>query len=180
MSQPIPVPPPAVDLVRLSELRRRAADRVPDAASHDEAVAASQALTVLHGLASSPATAAQALALLHELQVHQVELDLQAQELREARNELEETLRRQGERYDRLPVGCLRLDERLLVLELNETAARMLGLDRTQAVGLPLGGFVAGDSLQRLRAAIARLGVGPRRTACPLMLAPRHAPQRPV
>jgi hypothetical protein len=36
---------------------------------------------VLHALASSPQTAADALTLLHELQVHQVELDLQAQEL---------------------------------------------------------------------------------------------------
>lgn len=59
MSQPIPVPP-AVDLLRPSELRRSAADRVPDPAARAHVVAASLALTLLHGLASSPATAAQA------------------------------------------------------------------------------------------------------------------------
>jgi molybdenum cofactor biosynthesis enzyme len=83
---------------RLADLRSRAAARLKGpAAAKGTAAAAADALGVLHALASSPETAADALAMLHELQVHQVELELQAQELRESRAELEAALRRQLE-----------------------------------------------------------------------------------
>jgi hypothetical protein len=74
------------------DLRRRALAqlRVP-AGSHEARLNSSAALGVLHELASSPSTAEAALALLHELQVHQVELDLQDEELRRSRAELEAT-----------------------------------------------------------------------------------------
>jgi hypothetical protein len=93
---------------------------------------------VLHALASSPQTATDALTLLHELQVHQVELDLQAQELHESRAELESTLRRQIELYDHQPVGCFTVDSRCILHELNLTGADMLGVARDAAFGLPL------------------------------------------
>jgi hypothetical protein len=50
---------------------------------------ATDAFRVLFELASSPDTAGDALALLHELQVHQVELDMQTEELMHSRAELE-------------------------------------------------------------------------------------------
>ena len=53
------------------------------------------ALAILHELASSPATAADSLKLLHELQVHQVELDLQNEELTASQRALEDALREQ-------------------------------------------------------------------------------------
>jgi hypothetical protein len=80
-----------------------------------------------------PANRTDALTLLHELQVHQVELDLQAQELHESRAELESTLRRQIELYDHQPVGCFAVDSRCILHELNLTGADMLGVARDEA-----------------------------------------------
>ncbi|MEY3295822.1 MAG: hypothetical protein RLZZ451_1870 [Pseudomonadota bacterium] len=139
-------------------LRRRAAARLGGpAAAAQPATGIVDALSVLHTLASSPATAPDALALLHELQVHQVELDLQAQELQESRAELESALRQQAERHDAWPVGCLVVDAGGVVVELNETAARLLGLPQGQAPGQRLGAFLAGHDRLRFEAALAGL-----------------------
>lgn len=163
-------PRSAPDLQRLAALRRRAVARLPGVPAADAATAAADALVVLHTMASSPETAASALALLHELQVHQVELDLQAQDLRDDRAELETALRRQDERYDHLPVGCVELDAEFVVRGLNRRAATMIGLDPAHAVGLPLAGLVAGDSLQRLHAATAGIEGGRAVAGCRLVL----------
>ena len=88
------------------ELRARAVKRLTGAnGSHDSGLKAPPAFLVLHDLASSPATAAAAIALLHELQVHQVEVDMQAEELRRSGAELESTLNRQVQLYDFAPIG---------------------------------------------------------------------------
>ncbi len=175
------LPVPGIDTERLADLRGRAASRLAGAAATKGSLArAGDALSVLHALASSPATASDALALLHELQVHQVELDLQAQELREARAELESTLRRQIELYDFQPVGCFTVDARLVMHELNQTGADMLGIGRDDAHGLPIDAFVGTESAQRLRSAMARLDDTRQRASCPVTLCPRGGPERPV
>jgi PAS domain-containing protein len=145
----------------LAELRRRAASRLTGAAvTKGSAARAADALAVLHDLASSPATAAEALTLLHELQVLQVEIDLQAQELRESRADLEAALRRQVELYDHQPAGCFVVDARLKLVELNFTGAEMLGVSRAQAIGLPLDSFFSAGSQPVLRSALAGLAAG--------------------
>src|ERR1700679_1938271 len=86
-------------------LRARAVVRLTGTeGSHESWMKASAASQVLHDLASSPSTAAAAMALLHELQVHQVEVDLQDEELRRSCAELESTLTRQIQLYDFAPV----------------------------------------------------------------------------
>src|SRR6202163_3178498 len=116
-----------------AELRLRALKQLTGpAGSYDTRLNAAAALGVLHELASSPSTAVAALALLHELQVYQVELDLQDEELRRSRGELEMTLSRQVQLYDFAPVGCLTIDRSTALRELNLTAARMLGAERDQ------------------------------------------------
>lgn len=144
----------------LAELRRRAASRLTGAAAtKGSAARAADALTVLHALASSPETATEALTLLHELQVLQVEIDLQAQELRESRADLEAALRRQLELYDFQPAGCFAVDARLKLIELNLTGAEMLGVGHAQAVGLPLDSFFGAGSQPVLRSALAALSI---------------------
>ena len=106
--------------------------------SDDTRLNGAAALGVLHDLAASPATAAAALTLLHELQVHQVELDLQTEELSRSRAELEMTLTRQVQLYDFAPAGCFTVDRNTALRELNLTAAGMLGCERNQLLGLPL------------------------------------------
>jgi PAS domain-containing protein len=120
------------------------------------------ALAVLHALASSPATASDALALLHELQVLQVELDLQAEELRESRNELEARLRRQTEFCDALPVACLSVDRELVIREANLMGAAMLGVGRDGVAGLRLDTCLTADGLRTLRELMVSVGEGGR------------------
>ena len=96
---------------------------------------ASVAMRVLFDLASSPTTAHDALALLHELQVHQVELDLQNEELQNARIELEAAWLRQVQWLDASPSAQLMLDTSGRLMECNARALQCLKLDLPQVLG---------------------------------------------
>lgn len=175
----------ALELDRLTDLRSRATSFLTGAAATKASpIRAADALAVLHALASSPTTASNALTLQHELQVYQVELDLQAQELRESRAELESALQRQIELYDFQPVGCFTVDARLTLHELNLTGADMLNIERDDAYGRPFDAFLCPDSARRFRLAISNVGssVGADapRPSCRLTLRPRTGPERPV
>jgi PAS domain-containing protein len=170
-----------MDGLALQALRRRAAARLGGAApGSDSAAGMVDALGVLHALASSPDTAADALALLHELQVHQVELELQSQELLESRGELELALRQQAARHDALPVGCFVLDAGGGVVDLNETAVRLLGVPREQARGQRIGAFFTGPDKLRLHAALAGLRTAAPRQSFRLTVASRSQAPHPV
>ena len=119
-----------------------------------------QALTVLHQLASSPSTADDAIALLHELQVHQVELDLQQEELLRSRAELEAALIRQTAVVERAPVGCMTVDASTVLCEINLAGARLLGAAPGALLGRPLAGFLAAPSAGTLQALLARAREG--------------------
>ena len=123
---------------------------------------------------AEPFAAADALALLHELQVHQVELELQAEELRESRAELEAMLQRQIVLYDHQPVACFTIDRGLVVQELNLQGAALLDLPREEAYGLRIDVFLSDEGAARLRRLLAGAASGP------LELALRPGPRRKV
>jgi PAS domain S-box-containing protein len=147
------------NLNRWDDLRSRAVVHLkgPEARA---LAGASAALGVLYELASSPSTAPDALALLHELQVHQVEVDLQDEELRHARVELETVLNRQVQLYDYAPVGYLTVDCNAVLRELNRTAATLLGLERECLLGRSLESFLIPEDVSILRAMLVRLTEG--------------------
>ena len=97
--------------------------------------------------APSPLSHAAALACLHELQVHQIELEMQKEELREREIELEALNNRYFQRYDQAPVGYLTVGAQDLILEANLTASAMLGVARSQLVNSPLIRFITHQHL---------------------------------
>lgn len=90
-------------------------------------------------------------ALLHELQVHQIELEMQNEELLHAKAEAEEALRRYSDLYDFAPVGYLTLNEAGKIVEVNLTASVMLGTPRSELVGFPFESWIADESRRGFR-----------------------------
>lgn len=73
--------------------------------------------------------------LLHELRVHQIELEIQNRALREAQDQLELSRDRYAELFEFAPMAYLTVEEDGRIIEVNLTASRMLGLDRPALIG---------------------------------------------
>jgi two-component system, cell cycle sensor histidine kinase and response regulator CckA len=80
--------------------------------------------------------------LLHELRVHQIELEMQNEELRRTQLELEAARARYFDLYDLAPVGYITLSEQGMVLEANLTLVDLLAVTRKQIVQRPLTRFI--------------------------------------
>lgn len=87
--------------------------------------------------------------LLHELQVHQVELKMQNDELRQAQIAMEESRDRYVDLYDFAPIGYLTLSREGVISEINLTAADMLGIVRNQLVSRRFSQFVVKEDRDR-------------------------------
>jgi diguanylate cyclase (GGDEF)-like protein/PAS domain S-box-containing protein len=83
--------------------------------------------------------------LLHELRVHQLELEMQNEELRRAHVALEEAHDRYMDLYDFAPVGYLLLTREGLISEINFTAAGLLGSDRSNLLKRRFTAFVTAN-----------------------------------
>lgn len=97
---------------------------------------------------------------LHELLVHQVELELQNEELLEARVEVEENAARFTELYDFAPVGYFSLSGNGRILQLNFMGARMLSRERSLLLGARFGDFVSAGCRQSYERFLAEVFTG--------------------
>lgn len=94
--------------------------------------------------------------LLHELRVHQVELEMQNEELQQARSEAEAACARYADLYDFSPVGYLSIDRGGNIRLFNRAGAHLLGSERSQLLGRRFVDFVAADSRHLLNDMLAR------------------------
>jgi len=75
--------------------------------------------------------------LLHELQVHRIEVEMQNRQLSETQELLEESRSRYADLYDFAPVGYCTLNEKGCIQEINLTGASLLGVERGHLIGKP-------------------------------------------
>jgi PAS domain S-box-containing protein len=80
--------------------------------------------------------------LFHELSVHQIELEMQNEELRRSRELLEESRREYAELYDFAPLGYLTFDNRGIITRANLTSCRLFGFERTVFIKRPFTLFI--------------------------------------
>jgi PAS domain S-box-containing protein len=85
-------------------------------------------------------------ALVYELQIHQIELELQNEELLQTQLELAATRDRYSDLYEFAPIGYVTVDKKGRVIEANLAAAGMLGADRKNLIGREIYRFVARES----------------------------------
>lgn len=100
--------------------------------------------------ASPPQPAGDPRRLLHELQAHQIQLEMQNEELRDAREHLEASVEKYTDLYDFAPVGYFSLDEMGRIQEVNLTGATMLQVERSKLLQRRFAGFVSRDHLPTL------------------------------
>jgi PAS domain S-box-containing protein len=117
-----------------------------------------------------PQTEADTKRLLHELQVHQIELELQNAELQGARNKMETLLETYTDLYDFAPVGYFSVDEQGVILEVNLTGAAFLGIERARVINQRLQGFVDPPSRKLLLAFLKKIFASPGKHICELPL----------
>lgn len=124
-----------------------------------------QALARLFRLACSPDSAADGLRLLHELQVHQVELDLQHAQLEASERAACESLGHYKTLFDLAPAGYLVTDTKGYIADANDAAAWLLCFERDELVGHPLDSVLAPGSIQVLNELQKQLQAGASRAS---------------
>jgi PAS domain S-box-containing protein len=108
--------------------------------------------------------------LIHELQVHQIELETQAEELRRVQSALEESRDKYINLYEFAPVGYLTLSDKALIEEVNLKGATLLGIERGILINARFRKFIAPESLEQWdRYFINVLNQGERQS-CPIQL----------
>ncbi len=167
-----PTPPPArvasdeareigqqpEQLPMFAELYRRAEAQISEAQGHPGSPLAAEALEV------------DAQRLVHELQVHQIELQMQNAELREAHDHLEASLAQFSDLYDFAPVGYFTLTPDGIIRQLNLKAAHLTGLERARLVGQSFGQLLAPGLRPLFRTLLKAAFEGPEQRSTELVM----------
>ncbi len=142
------------------QLRNEAEARLKGgtAATHGGWSLGVDSLHLLHRLSSDPETAGDAIKLLQELQVHQVELDLQHEEMLANEQRLVEELSRYKELYEFAPIAYFLVDFQGEIVESNRAGAALLGVGSDGLPGGRIDRFLAVESRSVLLELLERLG----------------------
>ncbi len=108
--------------------------------------------------------------IIHELRVHQIELEMQNEELQRVQLQLEESRDKYQDLYDFAPVGYFTLSQKGLISEANLTGASQLGMPRPKLINLGFGHFVAPESEDQYYQHILNVRKQEGKQFCDLML----------
>jgi hypothetical protein len=121
-------------------------------------------------ITDKPVIEADVQKLLHELQVHQIELEMQNEELHEANETAETALKKYTMLFDFSPMGYFTLEKDGSISELNFTGAEMLGDKRFRLVNSNFKLFVSEDSLPVFNNFFKKAFASHKKESCELML----------
>jgi len=118
--------------------------------------------------------------LLHELEVHQIELELQNEELRNSRAQVEAVVSRYADIYDFAPVAYFTLKSNGIITQANFAGARLLGLERARLLGKRFDAFVSGGDRSAFNALMQQVFTAQAHQALEAELASKNSPARTV
>lgn len=150
--------------IESAELRRRAEQRLEGNA----------------GSVSFPETGVDQLRLIHELQVHQIELEIQNEELRQAREEVEASLDRYEDLYDFAPVGYITLDINGIIRSANLTGSSLIGIERSKLIGLRFESLLTAGTRSLFTTFFGKVITSLAKSACEVMLKKEGTSERIV
>lgn len=108
--------------------------------------------------------------LFHELQVHQIELEMQNEELRNAYEVAEAALKKHTLLFDLSPMGYFTLDAEGTISELNFTGAELLGEKRISLIGSNFKLFISEDSKAVFNTFLKELYTSQTKESCQVLL----------
>jgi len=149
-------------IISASELRRMAEDSMEKRSA-----------------SSWPPPSEDSLRLIHELQIHQIELELQNQALVEAHSEISRNLEQFKDLYELAPVAYLTLDQNGRITKTNALGRKLLGNPFCQPSALRFSTFVTEDCLYLFREFLDRVFARIALESCALTLLP-HIGSEPV
>lgn len=141
-------------MLAVSELRRRAEDQLKTKSPE----------------AGFIRTADETLRLLHELQVHQIELEMQNEELGKVTDELEKSLEKYSDLFDFAPMGYFTLDRIGTISAANLSGASLLGIERGRLLGRRLGLFISEESRTAFADFLEKVFISSAKEECELKL----------
>ena len=141
-----------------AELRRRAEARLNEKQKSQRSQAGAER------------TAHDTQRLVQELQIHQIELEIQNEQLEQARAETEAALERYTDLYEFAPSGYFTLDRDGTIRQANLTGSALLGVERSRLVNRHFGLFVAENSRPVFRAFAEKVFASRSRETCEAML----------
>ena len=115
--------------------------------------------------------------LSEDLQVHQIELEMQNDELRRLQQDLENERDKYSDLYDFSPVSYFSMDEKGIILEANLTAAAMVGVARGLLIDRPFSDFIVSDDQDVFYLHRRKLCETKTRQTCELRIRKKQGPE---
>ena len=122
-------------------------------------------------------TDAESQRLLHELQVHQIELEMQNAELLRSRDAVETALEMYTDLYDFAPVGYFTLDRSETIRSVNLTGASLLGVERARLIGRRFDSFITPEDRPTFNSFLGKVCTNQDKEACNVTLLKERKPR---
>ncbi len=113
------------------------------------------------------------LKLIHELEVHQIELELQNEELLLAKQQADSAIQKYTELYDFSPSGYFTLSREGIIIDANLTGSTMLGVDRINLIQAKFRSFLCNDSKMEFDIFFDKIFINKIRECCEICLEPK-------